>query len=111
MHPPDKDKHGNDVSLFVEEAIRELRKDSRTELVLCDYFQTGKLQVYSTDSYVYGEVIRLAREMGYKLTHTTTRSELTPDTVDDVSEDVGYAEFVPANNRGHVNYGTNPIKP
>lgn len=112
-HPANQDKHGNDVSLFVEEAIREMRKDERVQKVLCETFQSGRLQVWFTDRHVYGDVIRTARELGYEIAYGWTRPEtLLPEDVTSVDDaGIGYAEFVPINNHGHETYDRQTITP
>lgn len=96
QHDSDVDKDGRDVSAFVQEAVEALRADPYTGRVLCDYFKTGRLQVFFVKKFAQGDTVRLAREYGYILAFATTRDG---DQQDYASwSTIGYAEFVPAEN-------------
>lgn len=95
-HDPTVDKEGNDVSQHVTEAIETLREDPHVGGVACDYYRTGRLQVYFPEKYVQGETIRRARTVGYELDHASNRpGEAVPFPSWDT---IGYAELTPIEN-------------
>lgn len=92
-HDSDEDKHGNPVSGFVQEAIEALREDPYVGKVLCDYYRTGRIQVWFVKRYVQGDTVRLAREHGYQLAFATTRDGGEQEYAS--WDTIGYAEFLP----------------
>lgn len=95
-HDSTTDKHGNDVSRFVAEAIEALRDDPRTAKVLCDHHSTGMIQVFFAKKYVDGDTLQTAQDHGYELNHATTRAAGAVDYP--VSTRAGYAELSPVEN-------------
>lgn len=93
-HDSTTDKHGNDVSEFVTKAVEALRDRPETAKVHCDYSTTGMIQVFSSDKYISGDVLRTAREHGYEPAFTTTRSAEMQDYPVNYDR-VGYAELRP----------------
>lgn len=96
-HDTATDKHGNDVSEFIADAVEALRADPRVAKVLCDHHTTGMIQVFSSDKYIGGDMVQTAEDHGYELDFSTTRSAGMVDYP--VSTRAGYAEFRPAEHR------------
>lgn len=95
-HDPTVDKDGRDVSEFITDAVTALRKDPRTARVLCHYYKTGRLGVWSYKSVFDGGLVRLAQKHGYKLEFVKERSMNSPRPD---GKAVAYAEFTPAEHR------------
>jgi len=100
-HSCDVDKDGRPVSNDVAVAVSELRDHVAARMVLCAWHETGRIQFFAENSNLPGDVVRTARDLGYELSHATTRNKH--------GRTVGYAEFVPTDAGDDVDRGDGPV--
>lgn len=71
------DKHGNPVSEAVQHVLEDLDEFQSCDRVMCDYHSTGRIQFFSTDRYVEGEVIGYVyRETDYEVDFVRSRPKV-----------------------------------